>query len=177
MEILDFRLQMLDRFRQSLALTIRKSKFLLTPLLLSFSTPIVISSCSKQNEVYLILEDSTDLKKESAVLINGYKTGDVHNLKLLNNHKTLVTIRLTEDIDIPEDSEFIVVKSNLLGDADININIGNSKTYISTKDTLLGRNEQKPSEIETAIIKVAKNLANITDSLKIIRDSNYTQQH
>ncbi len=127
----------------------------------------ILTSCSNNRQINLIFDNSTGLTNESPVLVNGFQIGEINRLELSNDQRTLVTVYLTEEIEIPNDSRFKIEKTSLLGDASINVEMGKSKTHLTLHDTVHGTYSIEPTDIEKGIHKVVKNLIDLADSVKV----------
>ncbi len=127
----------------------------------------LLFSCSSDNQIHLIFEDVAGISEESQLLINGYQIGQVNQLKLHDNEKTVVTIDLTDDTKLPIDSKFLTEKSNFLGDMSIKVDLGKSETLISNGDTLKGIYSNERTEVEKGIINLVNNIVEITDSILV----------
>lgn len=91
----------------------------------------------KDRQLYAVYEDIQGLNKSNPVVINGLQVGKIANL---DGGKTLkrivVTVTLTEDINIPTNS-LAVIKPTLLGSISLEIKLGNSNSYLKSGDTLI----------------------------------------
>jgi len=125
----------------------------------------ILSACAKKKQINLVFSNSRGLTKESPLLINGYQIGEIEEFKLLPEQKTMLKIDLTEDLEIPKDSKFSLVQSSLLGDAFINLELGESKLLISDQDTIQCLDSLKINELDKRVQQVLKNVIDLTDSL------------
>ena len=77
------------------------------------------------------------LNKSNPVVINGLQVGNITNLDGGKDMKRIVvTVNLTKDINIPDNS-LGVINPNLLGSASLEIQLGNSSTFLKNGDTLI----------------------------------------
>lgn len=96
---------------------------------------------NRSNKIYMIFYDLGGLAKSNEVKINGYVIGKVYELNADKNVSGIVaTINLTEDVNIPDNS-MAVISSPLIGTSYIDIEKGNSTTYLHPGDTLRTRND------------------------------------
>jgi phospholipid/cholesterol/gamma-HCH transport system substrate-binding protein len=126
----------------------------------------------KSFTLYAVYNRSEGIIEANPVLVNGYKVGQIQSLKLLNNkngYKVLVTIMLTEKVDIPKGSHAKIVSSDLLGSKAIEIAFSDSSVMVSNGDTLLPDVED---DLKTAVDKriaplqkKAENLISSIDSV------------
>lgn len=92
----------------------------------------------KNNYIYAKYQDVQRLSKSNPVIINGLQVGRVENLDGGKYMKQIiVTLSLTKDVNIPDNS-LAVINPNLLGgSATLEIQLGNSTTYLKRGDTIL----------------------------------------
>ncbi|MDL2297496.1 MlaD family protein [Bacteroidales bacterium OttesenSCG-928-B11] len=92
----------------------------------------------KKSYYYAVFEDIGPLSPSSTVTLNGYKVGKITKIDLQNDNpvKICVEIFINEDVSIPEDSYFEVIKKDILSTAVMDIRMGSSKTMAQNKDTL-----------------------------------------
>ena len=91
----------------------------------------------KERHIYAVYQDVQRLAKSNPVVINGVQVGNINNLDGGKDMKRIVvTVNLTKDINIPDNS-LGVINPNLLGSASLEIQLGNSTTFLKNGDTLL----------------------------------------
>lgn len=92
----------------------------------------------KNNYIYAKYQDVQGLSNSNPVVINGLQVGRIENLDGGKYMKQIiVTISLTKDVNIPDNS-LAVINPNLLGgNATLEIQLGNSTTYLKRGDTVL----------------------------------------
>src|SRR6185503_17971488 len=92
----------------------------------------------KNNYIYAKYQDVQGLSKSNPVVINGLQVGRIENLDGGKSMKQIiVTVSLTKDVNIPDNS-LAVINPNLLGGrAIIKIKLGNSTNYLKEGDTVL----------------------------------------
>ncbi|MEX0812874.1 MAG: MlaD family protein [Chitinophagales bacterium] len=94
---------------------------------------------SEPRYFYGVYQKVDGLNPSDPILINGYKVGKVQSIQLkdLKSAQILVSIRINEDVDIPENSTADIISSDLLGEKAIQINMGNSEVLAKSGDTLM----------------------------------------
>lgn len=92
----------------------------------------------KNNYIYAKYQDVQGLSKSNPVVINGLQVGRIENLDGGKYMKQIVvTVSLTKDVNIPDNS-LAVINPNLLGgSATLEIQLGSSTTYLKKGDTVL----------------------------------------
>ena len=91
----------------------------------------------KERHIYAVYLDVQGLNKSNPVIINGLQIGRVENLDGGKDMKRIVvTVDLTKDINIPDNS-LGVINPNILGSVSLEIQLGNSSTFLKNGDTLL----------------------------------------
>lgn len=92
----------------------------------------------KNNYIYAKYQDVQGLSKSNPVVINGLQVGRIENLDGGKYMKQIVvTVSLTKDVNIPDNS-LAVINPNLLGgSATLEIQLGSSTTYLKNGDTVL----------------------------------------
>lgn len=92
----------------------------------------------KNDYIYAKYQDVQGLSKSNPVVINGLQVGRIENLDGGKSMKEIVvTISLTKDVNIPDNS-LAVINPNLLGgSATVEIQLGSSSKYLKSGDTVL----------------------------------------
>jgi phospholipid/cholesterol/gamma-HCH transport system substrate-binding protein len=92
----------------------------------------------KNNYIYAKYQDVQGLSKSNPVVINGLQVGRIENLDGGKYMKQIVvTVSLTKDVNIPDNS-LAVINPNLLGgSATLEIQLGSSPNYLKNGDTVL----------------------------------------
>jgi phospholipid/cholesterol/gamma-HCH transport system substrate-binding protein len=91
----------------------------------------------KEKHIYAVYQDVQNLNKSNPVYINGLQVGSINNLDGGRDMKRIVvTVNLTKDIDIPDNS-LGVINPNLLGSPSLEIQLGSSSTFLKNGDTLI----------------------------------------
>ena len=143
----------------------------LTILILGFNFLKGKSLFSKSKKIYAVFNDMGSLEKSNEVKINGLPIGAVYEKKELDKNVSaiLITINLTRDINIPDNS-VAYIGSSLVGASFIVIEKGDSKTYLKLGDTLKTREEsgimsQVSAQINPTLTKVRSVLDTLTQTL------------
>lgn len=90
----------------------------------------------KNKYIYAVYQNVQGLTKSNPVIINGLQIGRIENLNGGKDMKQIVvTVSLLTDVNIPSNS-LAVINPNLLGSPSLEIQLGNSKKYLQTGDTL-----------------------------------------
>ena len=97
---------------------------------------------NRSKKIYAVFGDLGPLSKSNEVKINGYVIGKVYELtaKDKNISGVIATINLTEDVNIPDDSQAFI-SSPLVGSSFIAIGKGESTTFLKPGDTLKTRTD------------------------------------
>jgi len=97
-----------------------------------------INVFGKKNYYYAVFEDIGALHESTNVTLNGYEIGKVTGIKLLSSNPVRICaeILVTEDLDIPKDSQFEVAQKDVLGGMIVNLHLGNSPDMAVRGDTL-----------------------------------------
>jgi len=91
----------------------------------------------KEKHIYAVYQDVQTLAKSNPVIINGVQIGRVESVDGGKDmRRIVVTVNLTKDVNIPDNS-LAVINPNLLGSPSLEIQLGNSSTYLKNNDTLL----------------------------------------
>ena len=93
----------------------------------------------RQSDFYYLLSEKVEGRAVSShVKLHGLKVGIVREMEYdIPSNKVLVTINIyNDDIKIPVDSRLFVT-SDLLGTSSINLELGESKQYFNTWDTII----------------------------------------
>ena len=134
----------------------------LTILILGFNFLKGKNLFNKSKKIYVVFSDLGTLEKSNEVKISGLPIGAVYEKKELDKDISgiVVTINLTRDINIPENS-VAFISSGLVGASYIVIEKDNSTKYLKAGDTLKSR-------IETGILGDVK--AQLNPTLSRVRD-------
>ncbi len=124
---------------------------------------------------YGIYTKINGLQVSNPVLLNGYKIGQVSEIKFMpeGNGMLLVKLTVNEELDIPKDSELLLKPADLLGSMQISLILGKSRELAQSGDTLTPDISadllEEVNEQLRPIQKKAKSLITSVDSvLKVI---------
>lgn len=133
---------------------------------------LLLSGCTTDKKLYVILEDAQGFSEESQLLVNGYVLGSLDNMSLMSNGYVVSTVNLKEDFDLPKDSKFFIHHRTLLGDKDLEVNLGSSEIFLSDGDTVKAILDTNTSDLEKASVKTLKAIARAFDGKKGISKKN-----
>ncbi|MBO7492418.1 MAG: MCE family protein [Bacteroidales bacterium] len=87
---------------------------------------------------YGVFEDIGGLHESTNLLLNGYPIGKVTNISLLSSNPIRICAEflVTEKLDIPSDSKFLVAQTDVLGGVAVNVVLGSSPQMAKHGDTL-----------------------------------------
>ena len=141
----------------------------ITILILGFNFLKGKSLSTSKNILYGVFPGVEGLQPSNAVYINGLQVGKVSDLveKDKNLSGIIVTIRLSKDINIPDNSIAAIV-SDLLGGSSIKITLGNSTTYLKSGDTILtsktfGLVDRLQNSLDPTLNNLNKTLVSLED--------------
>ena len=106
--------------------------------LILFILVLALAACSysHKNKLTILFDRVDNLEIGGRVLLKGLPVGKVTHLELFGD-SVLVTVKLSDTINIPVESKFIITPS-LLGNSHIDIEVSNKTTYLGSKDTVAG---------------------------------------
>ena len=92
----------------------------------------------KKTYYYCVMDNATNIQQNTAVMLAGYKIGQVQSTKLVSTcpPRICATIMLSEKVDIPNDSRFISMSPGLLSSQVLSLEMGVSNTFYHNGDTL-----------------------------------------
>lgn len=92
----------------------------------------------KPNIYYGVYDKINGLNESNPVVINGFKVGQVRSIEMLREPKgkLLVTLMIYDDMPIPKDSRAVLRSADLLGSMQVDLQLGESKVYALSGDTL-----------------------------------------
>jgi phospholipid/cholesterol/gamma-HCH transport system substrate-binding protein len=135
----------------------------LTILILGFNFLKGKDVLKKRKKIYAIFKDIGSLSKSNEVKINGYVIGSVYGIEAKDKDLSgvVVTINLTQEVNIPQDSKAII-SSPFVGSSYLIIEKGISDTLLMPGDTLLTR-------MDSSILDDVK--AQLTPTLEKVRST------
>ncbi len=97
-----------------------------------------VSAFGKKTYYYAVFENTGGLQASNAVMLNGYKIGQVTNVTMLSDNpvRLCAELMITEPVNIPKDSKVQVAPKDLLGGTVINILMGTDTKFLREKDTM-----------------------------------------
>ena len=92
----------------------------------------------KKTYYYCVMDNATNIQQNTAVMLAGYKIGQVQSTKLISTcpPRVCATIMLSEKIDIPDDSRLESMSPGLLSSQVLSLEMGVSNTFYHNGDTL-----------------------------------------
>lgn len=92
----------------------------------------------KKTYYYCVMDNATNIQQNTAVMLAGYKIGQVQSTKLISTcpPRICATIMLSEKVDIPNDSRFESMSPGLLSSQVLSLEMGISRTFYHNGDTL-----------------------------------------
>lgn len=97
-----------------------------------------VSAFGKKTYYYAVFENTGGLQASNAVMLNGYKIGQVTNVSIISDNpvRLCAELMITEPVNIPKDSKVQVAPKDLLGGTVVNILFGSDTHFLQSKDTL-----------------------------------------
>ena len=94
---------------------------------------------SSSNEYYALYENVNGLVASNAVILNGFKVGQVAKLEFLPDHsgRMLATLRINSDVFVPKNSVARIVSSDLFGSRAIEIGLSDQTNPALDGHTLI----------------------------------------
>ena len=90
----------------------------------------------KNTHYFAVFSDIQGLASSNPVVINGKQVGNINKTNGGRDMRRIVVdINMTEDVIIPDDAVAIINKS-LLGNVQMDIRLGNSRSFLKTNDTI-----------------------------------------
>ncbi len=125
-------------------------------------------SCKHTNKYFVTFEEGEAITERAPVFINGYKVGEIEDIKLTNKYKVLAIVNVKEEVSIPIDSE-IIIDGSVLGGRSIKINPGESNTFYSPGDSI---------EVKTTTTRNFGGVENITSFIRnlLVRKDSLNQR-
>ena len=108
---------------------------------------------------YAIYDDIDGLQIGSSIRLNGFNVGMVNNIILNSDNNLVVTLNIDGLNNIPENSICKIVNQDLMGTKGVSLILGQSNSFASSGDTLLGRVENSLQDEVNAQILPLKNKA------------------
>lgn len=98
-----------------------------------------VSAFGKKTYYYAVFENTGGLQESNAVMLNGYKIGQVTKVMMLSDNpvRLCAELMITEPVNIPKDSKVQVAPKDLLGGTVVNILFGTETAMLQPKDTMM----------------------------------------
>jgi phospholipid/cholesterol/gamma-HCH transport system substrate-binding protein len=135
---------------------------------------------SKNSLYYATFTDVQGLAKGNPVVISGKETGNILDIDGGKEMKQLkVTINMKDDVSIPDDS-YAVISKSILGAVQMDIKLGNSKTYKKAGDNiqtvaasdLIGDAMKKLDPVLFEVTKAVRSLDSVLLAVNSVVDPN-----
>ncbi len=132
---------------------------------------------AKENNYFVQYKRIEGLMVSNPVLINGFKVGQVKDIKLLlgQSKPILVELNINDDIILNDSTVAMIYSLDLMGSKGIDLNIGHGKNPLVHKDTLIGNVEealkdQVSAQMLPLKIKAEDLMASIEDAMKVVKN-------
>jgi phospholipid/cholesterol/gamma-HCH transport system substrate-binding protein len=119
---------------------------------------------SSSNKFYAIYKSVDGLSVSKPVLVNGFPIGHISKMELGQTGQTTVELKIESKYNVPVNTIARLVSTDLLGSKAIVFELGDSKQYAETKDTLQTDIQGSLAESLQPIQTKAENLMNRLDS-------------
>ena len=142
----------------------------ITMLILGFNFLKGKNIFNNRKKLYAVFADLGSLEKSNEVKINGLPVGVVYDYKEMDKNMSgiLVTINLTRDVNIPQNSVGSI-GSSLIGSSYIDIKKGTDNVYLKNGDTLQTEAYSSlMSDVKAQINPTLGKLREAIDSLKLV---------
>lgn len=103
-----------------------------------FGLLTLFASCKPENIViYIKFEHSQGLHAKHELILKGVSVGEVTKVELTSDYKVLASVRLSDSVKLPKDSQFTISNKDLFTKA-IVVEEGKSKMMLQNTDTIQG---------------------------------------
>lgn len=119
---------------------------------------------SSSNRFYAVYASVDGLSVSKPVLVNGFPIGHISKMELGQTGQTTVELKIESKYNVPINTIARLVSTDLLGNKAIVFELGDSKQYAETKDTLQTDIQGSLAESLQPIQTKAENLMNKLDS-------------
>ena len=123
-------------------------------------------------DTYLVdvrLSSAVGVKSSDPILVGGVRIGKVETVTL-DDLTPIVTLRIDEPYEIPEDSQVEVISRSVMGEKSINIRKGVSTNMIAPGGTVQGSAAPGISDMFTQVDSVTLNMRNLLENANILLD-------
>lgn len=106
-----------------------------------------LSVFSNENTYYAVYPNVSGLQVSNNVTINGYKVGQVMDIKLLKDYSgVVVAFSIDNSIKIPDSTIAEIYGADIMGNKAVRFKLSNKDSYISNGDTLSSMTEKDLKE-------------------------------
>jgi len=119
---------------------------------------------SGTNKFYAIYDKVDGLSVSKPVLVNGFQIGRISKMKLLQDGRTIVELKIDHQYKVPKNTLAKLASTDLLGSKAIVFEYGNSNIYAEDNDTLRTGIQGSLSDSLQPIQAKAESLINKLDS-------------
>ncbi len=123
-------------------------------------------------DTYLVdvrLSSAVGVKSSDPILVGGVRVGKVEAVTL-DDMSPIVTLRVDEPFEIPEDSQVEVISRSVMGEKSINIRKGVSTVMVPPGGTIEGTAAPGISDMFTQVDSVTLNMRNLLKNANILLD-------
>ena len=123
-------------------------------------------------DTYLVdvqLSSAVGVKSTDPILVGGVRIGKVEAVTL-DDLTPVVTLRIDEPYEIPEDSQVEVISRSVMGEKSINIRKGVSTTMIPPGGTIAGTSAPGISDMFTQVDSVTLNMRDLLKNANLLLD-------
>ncbi len=123
-------------------------------------------------DTYLVdvrLSSAVGVKSSDPILVGGVRVGKVEAVTL-DDMSPIVTLRVDEPFEIPEDSQVEVISRSVMGEKSINIRKGVSTVMVQPGGTIEGTAAPGISDMFTQVDSVTLNMRDLLKNANILLD-------
>lgn len=123
-------------------------------------------------DTYLVdvrLNSAVGVKSSDPILVGGVRIGKVEAVTL-DDMSPIITLRVDEPYEIPEDSQVEVISRSVMGEKSINIRKGVSSVMVPPGGTIEGTAAPGISDMFTQVDSVTINMRNLLKNANILLD-------
>ncbi len=123
-------------------------------------------------DTYLVdvhLSSAVGVKSSDPILVGGVRIGKVEAVTL-DNLTPIITLRIDEPFEIPEDSQVEVISRSVMGEKSINIRKGVSTVMVPPGGTIEGTTAPGISDMFTQVDSVTVNMRDLLKNANILLD-------
>ncbi|MCY3554579.1 MAG: MlaD family protein [Gemmatimonadetes bacterium] len=123
-------------------------------------------------DTYLVdvrLSSAVGVKSSDPILVGGVRIGKVEAVTL-DDMSPIITLRVDEPYEIPEDSQVEVISRSVMGEKSINIRKGVSAVMVPPGGTIEGTAAPGISDMFTQVDSVTVNMRNLLKNANILLD-------